>query len=180
MLVGVYLLWSEGCAGFWAHILCLLPLLRLGITWAKPLISLSSLCFPFLWPWAFWLLILQYHFIVPAIVLSLLSFLVTPWACKLMFLPCQRTSSSIFYSGFPWLTFYIFTPIGLCWSTFLLYQPISLLHSSGFLGPFTSSLPLLVNGLFARFFGLPQPNYHIFTSYYSSSLLAFKPIHWVY
>ena len=103
-----------------------------------------------------------------------------PWAYGLMFLSCQRTSSSIFYSGFPWLTFYIFTSIGLCWLTFLLCQPISLLHSSGFLGPFTSSLPLLVNGLFARFFGLPQPNYHIFTCYYSSSLLAFKPIHWVY
>ena len=30
-------------------------------------------------------------------------------------------------------------------------------------------------GLFAKSFGLPRPNYHIFTSYYFSGLLAFKP-----
>ena len=30
------------------------------------------------------------------------------------------------------------------------------------------------HGLFARFFWLPRPNYHIFTSYYFSGLLAFK------
>ena len=30
---------------------------------------------------------------------------------------------------------------------------------------------------FTRFFGLPRPNYHIFTSYYFLGLLAFKPTH---
>ena len=35
VLVGVYLLWCEGCVGFRAHALCLSPLLRLGVAWAK-------------------------------------------------------------------------------------------------------------------------------------------------
>ena len=33
---------------------------------------------------------------------------------------------------------------------------------------------------FARFFELPRPHYHIFTSYYISGLLIFKPTQWVY
>jgi len=78
MLVGVYLLWREGCVGFWAHILCLLPLLGLGVTWAKALIFLSSPCFPFLCLWAFWLLIMPYHFVMPAVALPLFLLLVTP------------------------------------------------------------------------------------------------------
>ena len=83
-------------------------------------------------------------------------------------------------------------------------------HSSGFLGPFTSSLPLsllwafLLNPLgflslittslplitFQAYWPLSQPNefansfprlnYHIFTSYYFSGLLAFKPTQWIY
>ena len=35
------------------------------------------------------------------------------------------------------------------------------------------------HGLFAKSFGLPKPNYHIFTSYYYLGLLAFGPTHWV-
>ena len=69
-----------------------------------------------------------------------------------------------------------FTPMGF------------LLNFLGFLGLITTSLPLLSfvgqhfysHGRFARFFGFPWPNYHIFTSYYFSSLLAFKPPQWVY
>ena len=139
MLVNVYLLWRERCMGFWAHILYLSPFLRLGVAWTKALIFLSSSCFPFWCLWAFWLLILPYHFIVPTMTLPLLSFLVIPWACKLILLPCQPTSSSIFYSGLPWPIFHVFTSFGLCWPTFLLCQLISLLHSSGFLNLFTSS-----------------------------------------
>ena len=88
MLVGVYLLWCEGCVGFWAYIPCLLPLLGLSVAWAKALIFQLSPCFPFLCLWAFWLLILSYHFVVLAIALPFLLLLVTPWACELMLLSC--------------------------------------------------------------------------------------------
>ena len=47
----------------------------------------------------------------------------------------------------------------------------------------TCLLPLNLfyfHGLFARLFGLPLPNYHIFTFHYFLGLLDFKPTHWVY
>ena len=66
------------------------------------------------------------------------------WTCGLMFLPCQPISLSIFCLRLSRPTFHIFTSFGICWPTFLLCQPISLLHYSSFLGPFTSSLPLLL------------------------------------
>ena len=81
--------------------------------WAKALIFLPSPCFPLLRPWAFWLLILPYHFIVPAIALPSFLLRITLWTCGLMFLQCQPTSSAIFYSGLPWPTFHIFTSFGL-------------------------------------------------------------------
>ena len=144
MPASVYLLWREGCVGYCVHILFLLPLLGLGVAWTKAFILLSSPSFPFLWPWAFWPLILPYHFMLPTITLSLFLFLITSWAYGLTLLLCQPTSSSIFYLGLPWLTFHIFTSFGLCWPTFLLCQPISLLH-----------------------IGLPWPIYFFFTSFYS-------------
>ena len=94
---------------------------------------------------------------MPIIVLPLLSFLVTPWACGLMFLSCLLTSSLIFYLGLPWLAFYIFTSIGLCWPTFLLCA--SPFH---YFIPSVSLTRLLLlylfysHGLFARFFGLSR------------------------
>ena len=75
-------------------------------------------------------------------------------------------------------TFHIFTSFGLYWPTFLLCQPISFLEfprSIYFL--FSSLTPIR---LFSKSFGFPWPNYHIFTSYYFSGLLAFKPTQWIY
>ena len=94
--------------------------------------------------WAFWLLVLPYHFIVPAIALPSLLLRVTPWTSGLMFLLCQPISLSILCLGLPRPTFHIFTSFGLCWPTILLCQPISLFHPSDFLTSFTSSLPLLL------------------------------------
>ena len=85
-----------------------------------------------------------------------------PWAHGLMLLSCQ-------------LTFHIFTSFGLYWPTFLLCQPISftrlprsiyffftsftpmgfLLDPLGFLGPITTSLPLIT---FRAYWLLSQPN----------------------
>ena len=94
---------------------CSLPFILswTGRYWAKALFFLPSPCFPLLCPWAFWLLILPYHFIVPAIALPSFLLRITLWTCGLMFLPCQPTSSAIFYSGLPWPTFHIFTSFGL-------------------------------------------------------------------
>ena len=122
VLADVYLLWHEGCVEFWAHIFCFLPLLGLGIAWVKAFISLPSPCFSF--SMTMGLLATDptmslhrayYNFT------SLFIFLVTPWVCGLMLLSCQSTSSSIFCSGLPWLTFHIFTSFGFCWPKFLLY-----------------------------------------------------------
>ena len=107
--------------------------------------------------WAFWLLVLPYHFIMPVIALPSLLLCVTSWTCGLMFLLCQPISLSILYFGLLRPTFHIFTSFGLCWPTFLLCQPISLFHPSDFLG---SLLPLYLfysHGLFTRSFRLPQP-----------------------
>ena len=57
---------------------------------------------------------------------------------------------NLLLSRVPWPTFHIFTSFGLCCPTFLLCQPISLLHLSGFLGPFTHSLPLLLSWAFCK------------------------------
>ena len=94
-LVGVYLLWREGCVGFWAHILNLSPLLGLGIAWAEsphlpvePMFSFS--------------MFVSLLAIDPAILLHRAyynftsSFLVPSWAYELLLLLCQLTSSSIF------------------------------------------------------------------------------------
>ena len=75
------------------------PFLDWALLGQKALIFLLSPCFPFLCSWAFWLLNLPYHFIMSAIALPLLSFLVIPWAYRPVLLLCQPTSSSIFCSG---------------------------------------------------------------------------------
>ena len=52
--------------------------------------------------------------------------------------------------------------------------------------PWASSAYLLLfylfysHAFFAKSFGLSQPNYHIFTSYYFSGLLAFRLTQWIY
>ena len=148
VLVGVYLLWHEGCVGFELMFPAFHPFFGLGIPWAKAIIVSPSPCFSFLCSWTSWLLILPYHFFVPAIALLSLLLYVTPWTCRLTFLPCQLTSLSIFCLGLPTPTFHIFTSLRLCWTTFLLCQPFSLFHSLGFLGLFTSSLPHLLSWAF--------------------------------
>ena len=182
---------------FRLRFLAFYPFFRLGVAWAKALIFLRSLCFPFLCQWASWLLILPYHFIVLVIVLP--SLRVTLWTCGLTFLPCQPTSLSIFCLGLPRPTSHIYTSFGLCWPTFLpcqpyfiisflrLPRPIYFLFTSftpmgflldllGFLGPITTSLPLITfwaycalsqpNEFTNSFPGLAQPIYFFITSYY--------------
>ena len=144
MLVDVYLLWHEGHVGFWAHIFFFSSLLKLGITWKRAFIFLLSLCFPSLWPWALWPLILQCHFIVPATFLPI--FFISKYPVGLWVdVPVMSAHSPInlllraSLAHFP--HFYLFWA---CWPTFLPCQPILPLHSFGFLGPYTSSLPLLL------------------------------------
>ena len=156
------------------------PFFGLGVAWAKALIFLLSPCFSFLCPWASWLFILPRHFIVPAIILPSLYFVLphelVGWRsyCASPLL-CQSFAQGFLgplFTSLPLLGF-----IGqhsYCSSPFRYFIPrASLAHL----------LPLYLfysHGLFARSFGLPWPNYHILISYCVLGLFAFRPTHWVY
>ena len=166
--------------GFWAYVLCLLSLLGLAVAWAKALIFLSSPCFPFLHLWASWLLILPYHFIMPAIALHFLYFVLP---CGLVGWCSCRASPLLdqsFAQGFLGLLFTSLLLLGFvgqhsyCANPFHYFIPQASL---------TRLLPFYLfysHGLLARSFELLRPNYHIFTSYYFLALLAFKSAQWVY
>ena len=121
----------------------------------------------------------------PAMTLHCSCYIVTsililcyPWAFGLMLLPVP------FSTSLPLLSF-----IGqhsCCASPFPMFLPllgfigqhsycVNPFYYLGFLGSFASSLPLLLPLAFAKSFGLPQPNYYMFTSHYFLGLLAFKP-----
>ena len=162
--------------GLWVHVLYFPPLLWTG-HWlgASPLLPAQPKSSSFLCPWASWLVILPCHCIAPSISLLLFYFLVnhglTGWGS------CQSTFYILSNFGLCWptfllcqLTFQILTSFGLYWTTFLLCQPISFLgllepiyffftsftfhglflNPLGFLGPTTTSLPLII----FRFIGL--------------------------
>ena len=119
VLVDFYLLWCEGHVGFWAHIFFFSSLLKLGIAWKRAFFFLLSPCFPSLWPWALWPLILPCHFIVPSTILPIFFISKYPvglWAD----VPIMSAHSSInlllraSLAHFP--HFYLFWA---CWPTFL-------------------------------------------------------------
>ena len=108
VLVGVYLLWREGCVGFWTYVPCLSSLPQTGCCLDEgPHLPTEPIFFSFLCLWASLLWILPHLFIMPAIALSLFFISCFPWAYRLMLLPCQPT-------------FHIFTSFGPYWPTFLL------------------------------------------------------------
>ena len=129
VLVGVYLLWHEGCVGFWAYV----PYLS-SLPWTRyclgegPYLFAKPMLFSFLCSWASWLWILPYHFIVPTIALPLFLFLVTHGLMGWCF--CRASSHSTFLPL-----------LGFIGQHFCYASPF---HSPGFLGPFTSFLPLLL------------------------------------
>ena len=120
ILVCIYLLWREGCVGFWAYVPCLSSLL-----WTRHCMGKGS-HFP-AEPMFFFLVSVGLLAIYPATSLhcacynfTLPLLCVTPWTCGLTILSCQPTSVSIFCSGLPRPTFHIFTFFGFCLPTFLL------------------------------------------------------------
>ena len=146
----------------------------LGITWTRVIIFLSSPYFSFLRLWASWLLLLPYHSILLGIGFTLLSLRVISWACGLS---CQPIFLSILCSRLPRPALHIFTTFGLvgqhscCVSSF---------HHLILWASLAHLLPLYFfyfHELFAKSFGLPWPNYHIFTSHYYLGLLAFRSNH---
>ena len=135
---------------------------------AKPMF-LSFLC-----SWASWLWVLPCHFIVLAIALPFLFYFLPMglWVDALA-VPAHFFINLLLMASlahFPCL--YIF------WALLanILAMPVHFI-------PRVSSAHLLLlyifysHGLFSRSFGLPQPNYHIFTSYYFLGLLAFRLTH---
>ena len=83
------------------------------------------------------------------------------------------TGLAHFCTSLPLLGF--IRPHSQCASPFHSLGFLGPFHSSSFLNPFSSFLPLLLLQVFAKSFGLPRPNYHIFTFYYLFGLLAFVP-----
>ena len=144
---------------------------KLGIPWARVIIFPPSPYPPFLHAWAFRPLLLPCHSTVPAKALSSFCFM---FCCGLVVspLPCEFS-----VPGFPCP---LFTSLPLsdfasqhscCTNPF---HCIILRASSGHL------LPLCLfyfYGFFAKSFGLPRPNYHIFTFQYYLGLLVFRPAH---
>ena len=161
VLVGVHLLWREGCVGFWAHVPYLSSFLWTGCCLGKGLHLLVEPCFSFLCSWASWQLILPYHFIVPAIALPLFFISCYPVGLRVdapavpaHFFINLLLKASLVYFPHPYLFWVLLAniPIMLAYFTFLgLPQPIYFLFTSftlmgflvdplGFLNPITTSL----------------------------------------
>ena len=179
------------------------PFLDWALLGAKAHIFLPSPCFPFLCPWAFGLLILPYDFIMLAIALPLFFISCYPmglWTDTLavsahffinLLLKASLTHFSHLYliwallANIPavlahFTTSFVRLP-RLIYFSFTSFTPMGfLLNSLGFLGPITTSLPLITFRAYwpssqpieltNSFHELPQPNYFLFTTYYSHGL----------
>ena len=166
VLVGVYLLWHEGCVGFWAHILNFSPLLGLGVAWAKsphlpaePMFSFSMFVSllainPTIWfHCACYNFTSLFHFLLPRGLMNCCSSRVNP----LLHQSLLRAS----FAYFPYLYLFLallanilavpahFTTsflglLQLIYYFFTSFTPMGfLLNSWGFLGPITASLPFI-------------------------------------
>ena len=171
VLVGVYLLWREGCVGFWAHVPCISSLLWTGHCLGEGLhLPVEPMFLSFLCPWASCLWILPYLFIVLSIALPLFLFLVTHGLTSW----CSCRASPLLYHSFaqgflgPFSTFLpLLGFIGqhsYCASPFLyfiprassahllilyLFSPMDfLLNPLGFLNPISTSLPLITSWVY--------------------------------
>ena len=167
--------------GFWAHIICHSPILGLGVAWAKsphlpakPVfyfsISMSILAIdPAIWlHHACYNFTSLFHFLLP-------RGLVNYCSCRVS--PLLHQS---FTQGF-------LCPLSISLPLFdFLGQHSYCANSFHYLIPCAPSAHLLLlylfysHEFFAKFLGLPQPNYYISTFYYFSSLLALKLAHWVH
>ena len=140
---------------------------KLGIPWARFIIFPPSPYSPFLHAWASRPLLLPCHSTVPAKALSSFCFMFCRGLITNLF-PCKFSAEGFSVPLFT--SFHLLGFVGqhsYCTSPF---HYIILRASSIHL------LPLYFYysyEIFAKSFGLPWPNYHIFTSHYHLSLLAF-------
>ena len=163
--------------GFWAHVHCLSSPLWTGHYLGRSHHLPSEPIFFFLAFVGLLAIAFPYHFIVPTIALPSFRFMLHRGlvGCRVNPLPCQFSAQ-----GFPSPLFTFLPLLGFIGQHFCSTSPF---HH--FIPRVSSAhlLPLYLfysHGFFARFFGLPWPNYHLFTSLYFLGLLAFKPTHWVY
>ena len=165
-------MWCEGCVGFWAHIPYLLSLLWIGRCLDKdphlpvePMLSVSV---------SMRLLFLPYHFIVPTIALPSFRFVLHRGlvGCRVNPLPCQFSAQ-----GFPSPLFTFLPLLGFIGQHFCCTSPFHHFISRASLAHLLPLYLFYSHGFFARFFGLPRPNYHLFTFLYFLGLLAFKSTH---
>ena len=162
-------MWREGPMGFWAYILCFSSLLQTRHYLGRSYRLLAEPIFSFLGLWPSWPLLLPCHSTVPSIALSSFCFMfyhglvVNTLSCKF---------SAQGFSGLPFTSSPLLGFVGqhsYCTNPFhyviLRASPAHLLRLYLYYS----------HGLFAKSFGLPQSNYHIFTSHYYLDLLGFRP-----
>ena len=168
----------------------------LGTTWAKVFIFLPSPCFSSLYLWAFQLLLLPYHFIMPTIVLSSFCFVLNRGLVICCISPLLRQFSALGFPGpllihLPLLgfvgqhscctsPFHHFIPrasLAHLLPLYLFYSHDFSLNPLGFLSPITTSLLLIISWAYwllgqpteftNSFPKLPRPIYY-FISWASS------------
>ena len=143
----------------------------LGIAWARVIIFLPSQYSPFLCPWP--LGHCSCHVIPPC-----LLWLCPPFASRFCHgLTVSPPSRKFFAQGFSDPLFTSLPLLGFVGQHSYCTSPFHyvILQASP-----THILPLYLYysyGLFTKSFGLPRPNYHIFTSYCYLGLLALRPAH---
>lgn len=179
VLVSVYLLWHEGCVGFWDHVPCLSSLSWTGHCLVEgPHLPAEPMFFSFLCLWASWLWILPYHFNVPTIALHLFFFSCYPVglqadtpAVPTHFFIKLLLRASLANFPHPYLFWallaniptmpahFIISFLGLPRPIYFFFTSFTLmgflLDPLGFLSPITASLPLIT---FRAYWPLSQPN----------------------
>ena len=129
------------------------PFLDWALLGQKALIFLLSPCFPFLCSWAFWLLNLPYHFIMSAIALPLLSFLVIPWAYRPVLLLCSPLLHQSFARGVLSPLFISLPLLGFIGEHSCCASPFHYFIPRASLTRLPHFYLFYFHGLFAKFFG---------------------------
>ena len=145
VLSDIYLLWHEGCVGFWTYVPCLLSFpwtgRCLGEGPVEPMFFLSCVCVPL----GYW----SCHITLSRMLLFLLSFyFLLPRGLTGL---CSYSASPLLYQSF---TQSFLSPLSISLPLLGFIGNIStvpvhfIISFSDFLDPFTSSLPLLLSWAF--------------------------------
>ena len=170
-------MWREGHMGFWAHILYLSSLLRTRHYLGKSYHLLVEPIFSFLASVAFLAIApaMSFHRAWYSFVLLLLHVL----SCFMFYhgLVVNTLSCKFSAQGFSGLPFTSLPLLGFVGQHSCCTSPFHYVILWAFLAHLLLLYLYYSHGLFAKSFGLPRSNYHIFTSHYYLDLLGFRPAH---